>query len=97
MIIRSDLPRGVLAAQTVHAAGESSPGGLPEGTNAVVLGVPDEAALEAVSKRLTLAGTKHVRIVENDPPYTGQLMAIGCVPGRKEVIGRALRHLKLLR
>lgn len=97
MIVRADLPLGNLAAQTVHAAGESSPGGLPSGTIAVVLGVPDEPALEAVSKRLTLAGVTFVRVEENDAPFAGQLMALGCAPGEKGVIGRALRGLKLLK
>jgi peptidyl-tRNA hydrolase len=96
IIVRADLPIGVLASQVTHAAGESSPGNLPEGTNAVVLSVPDEAGLEAVSKRLALAGTEHVRIVENEGKYAGQFLAIGCKPGRKKEVGRALRHLPLL-
>jgi hypothetical protein len=62
-----------------------------------VLGVPDEAALEAVAQRLLQAGVPFVRIVEDAPPYSGQLMAIGCVPGRKEVVGRPLRGLLPLR
>ena len=62
-----------------------------------MLAVPDEAALEAVSRKLTHAGVVHKRIVEPDAPFFGQLMAIGCVPGPKEVIGRPLRDLKLLR
>lgn len=95
--MRTDLPLGPLGAQLLHAGGESSPGDLPEGTIAVVLGVPDEAALEAVSARLALAGTRHVRVVENDAPYTGQLMSIGVVPGEKGVVGRALRGLQTLR
>ena len=97
IITRRDLPLGPLAAQVAHAAGNSSPGNLPEHTIAVVLGVPDEPALESVAKRLTLAGAEFVRIVEDDAPYHGQLMAIGCKPGRKEVIGRSLSGLPLLR
>jgi hypothetical protein len=88
---------GPLAAQVVHAAGESSPGNLPTGTIAVVLGVPDEKALIAISARLTLAGIAHKRIFEDAEPYKHQLMAIGCAPGRKEVVGRVLRGLKLLK
>jgi hypothetical protein len=63
---------------------------------AVVLGVPDEAALEAVALRLERAGVAFVRVVEVDAPYSGQLMSLGVVPGRKEVVGRALRGLKLV-
>ena len=96
-IVRMDLPLGVLCAQLLHAGGESSAGNLPPGTTAVVLGVPDEAALEIVAKKLTLAGTAFVRIVEDYAPYSNQLMAIGCVPGRKKEVGRALRGLELLR
>ncbi len=97
MIIRKDLPLGVLGAQITHAAGESSPGGLPSGTNAVVLGVDDEAALHAVAARLERAGVQHVRIEEPDAPYFNQLMAIGVVPGRKENLRRHLASLPLLR
>jgi len=85
---------GLMAAQIVHAAGESSPGSLPSGTIAVALWVPDEKALIAVAARLTLAGIAHKRIFEDSEPYKHQLVAIGCVPGPKEVIGRAARGLK---
>lgn len=102
-MVRSDVPRGVQAAQIAHAAGESSPGNLPNGTHVVVLTAPSEDALEAVSARLRARGIEHTRIIEPDAPYGagdgihGQLMALGCVPGRKEVIGRALSSLPLLR
>ncbi len=96
-MIRRDLPIGILAAQLVHAAGESSPGNLSPGTNAVVLGVPNEAALRAVAQRLEDAGIAFVRVEEPDAPYLGQLMAIGLRPARKEVVRRALSSLPLLR
>lgn len=85
------------AAQIVHAAGESSPGGLPSGTNAVVLTVKSEAELQELGRRLALEGVQHVSIYEPDAPYNGALMAIGCVPQRKEVIRRHLSSLPLLR
>jgi len=96
--LREDLPRGVLAAQTVHAAGESSPGALPEGTYAVVLGVPNEAALLLIEERLCAFGIVHKAIREPDPPWCGALMAIGVVPvvDRKPV-RRALGQLPLLK
>ena len=68
MIVRSDLPRGLQAAQIVHAAGESARERVDEGTHAVVLVAQDEAALEAVRKRLVLACVPHVAIVEPDAP-----------------------------
>lgn len=95
--MRADLPRGIQAANIVHAAGESSPGNLPEGTHAVVLTVPNEDALRSVAARLEENGIRHVRIVEPDAPYCGALMALGVVPGRKEDLKRALSSLPLLR
>jgi hypothetical protein len=97
IVVRSDLPRGIQAAQVAHAAGESSPGGLPSGTNAVVLGCVSEAELADVGRRLTLEGVRHVQIYEPDQPYDGALMAIGLVPGRKEDLKRHLSTLPLLR
>jgi len=96
-VIRRDLPLGILAANLLHAGGESSPGNLPSGTHAVVLVVPDESALKAVAARLELARVPCKRIIEDDAPHTGQLMAIGCAPGRKEVVGRYLSSLPLLK
>lgn len=97
MIVRRDLPLGILAANLVHAAGETSPGGLPEGTHAIVLVVPDESALKAVAARLELARVPCKRIIEPDAPYNGALMAIGCAPGQKEVLRRFLSSLPLLK
>lgn len=81
----------------MHAAGESSPGNLPSGTHAIVLVVPDEMALRGVAVRLARAGIEFVRIEEPDAPYDGALMALGVVPGRKEVLRRSLSSLPLLR
>lgn len=97
MIVRADLPKGVQAAQIVHAAGESSPGNLAEGTYAVVLEVPDESALRAVKARLGLAQVALVAVYEPDSPFNGQLMALGLVPVRKEAVRRHLSSLPLLK
>lgn len=97
MVVRSDLPRGIQAANIIHGAGESSPGHLGPGTHAVCLVVPDEQALRAVADKLDAHGIKYVSIVETDEPYGDQLMALGCVPGRKEDLRRALSALPLLR
>lgn len=93
MVCRDDLPDGFLAAQLVHAAGESSPGNLPQGTNAVVLSVPDEASLAALADRLRAAGIDFVAVYEPDPPWNGQLTAIGLRPTRKEAVRRYLSSL----
>jgi len=81
----------------VHAAGDSSPGNLPHDTIAVVLGVPDETALETVAKRLTLAQVPFVRVEEPDPPFNGQLVALGVVPGERGIVGKPLRGLRTIK
>jgi peptidyl-tRNA hydrolase len=88
---------GVIAANLVHAAGESSPGGLPEGTRAVVLSVPDASAIEALRERLLSSAVEHKAIVETEGTYAGETMAIGVVPGRKEVLRGHFACLPLLR
>lgn len=90
VLVRSDLPLGFLAAQVVHAAGESSPGNLPHATNAVVLSVPDESTLREYCARLERAGVAHVPIHEPDAPWLGQMTAIGIAPVADR---RALRPL----
>lgn len=79
-IVRDDLPRGVIAAQLVHAAGESAGGELPPGVRAVVLAVPDERSLVRVAARLHDLGVPHRVIREPDPPWCGAAMAIGMCP-----------------
>lgn len=96
--MRADLPLGVLTAQTVHAAGESSPGNLPEGTFAVVLSVPDEQALLLVEERLRVFCIPHNAVREPDPPYSGALMTIGIVPvSDRKNVRKALGNLPLLK
>jgi len=97
-IVRTDLPRGTLAAQLVHAAGESCEGlHLPSDTHAVVLGVPDERELLVLEKRLIEAQIPHRAIREPDPPWNGQLMAIGLVPGPREKFKKYLSRYPLLK
>lgn len=98
VIVRADLPRGVLAAQVVHAAGESSPGNLPPDTTAVVLAVDDEAGLELLQASLGDAGIAHRAIREPDAPWDGALMAIGLLPlSDRGRVRPYLRRLPLLR
>lgn len=97
MVVRSDLPRGLQAAQIVHAAGESSPGGIPAGTYAVVLAVPSEEALVREADRLEKAKLQITRIYEPDAPYCGAMMAFGIAPARKEDIRRHVSCLPLLK
>jgi hypothetical protein len=81
----------------VHAAGESSPGSLPEDTHVVVLVARDELHLALVAEHLEAAGIAIVRVHEPDPPYQGTLMAVGVKPARKEVVRRHVSSLPLLR
>ena len=86
----------MLAAQVTHAAGESSPGGLPAGTYAVVLAAGPEQ-LAALAERLTAAGVPHRAIVENDGDLAGQITAIGVEPQRRSKIKHWFSSLPLLR
>lgn len=81
----------------IHAAGESSPGGLKDTTYAVALVARDEVELLLYEKRLRLAGVEHVVVREPDAPYRNAVMAIGVVPAKKGGLRRHLSSLPLLR
>ncbi len=98
VIVRADLPKGVMAAQIIHAAGESALRPIPEGTHAYALEVDNEDQLRAMSDRLRAGGVPHVLVVEPDAPYHGQAMAIGCIPTvDRERVRRHTSHLRLVR
>ena len=93
VIVRRDLPYGLTLAMVGHAAGESfyaysfsvpaAPLAMIPRCTIVVLGARNEGKLEWLRKRLEAAHVSHVPFYESDPPYDGQLMSIGLVPGRK--------------
>lgn len=85
------------AAQLIHAAGESSPGNLPEGTFAIALHARDEVHLSLIAKKLRLAGIHFTQIREPDAPYLGALMALGLHPRRKEELRRHLSELPMVK
>ena len=85
------------AANLIHAAGESSPGGLPSTTSAVALTCPDEASLRELGRRLSASGVRHRAILESEGLHAGQLMAIGVEPAGKEALRKHLSSLPLLR
>jgi peptidyl-tRNA hydrolase len=97
VVVREDLPRGILAAQVVHAAGESAclAARLPPGTHAVVLG-SSAGGLLALERALVAAGVPHVAVREPDPPYAGALLAIGLPPAPRASLRRHLGKLRLL-
>lgn len=98
VIVRGDLPHGLQVAQTIHAAGESSPGGLPSGTIAVALAAQNETQLQVLGARLADAGIPFVPIVEGDGPFEGQLMAIGVSPtSNRALLRRVTGQLPLVR
>ncbi len=101
IIVRNDLPLGVLTAQLTHAAGESSflykNDSIFKGATAVVLEVEGELALYKAAQHLRESGIAHVLIVENWIPYSGQLMALGVVPKEKADIEHAFKGFNLLR
>ena len=96
-MIREDLPLGVIAAQLIHAAGESSPGNLPPTTYAVALAARDEAHLLQIEDRLKFRKIPHFSIREPDAPWSGALMAIGIPPMVWRDARRILSTLPLLK
>lgn len=95
VIVREDLPIGVAAAQIVHAAGESVEGPVPPDAFAIVLGVPGETELRALSSRLTAADVEHRLIVETDGAHAGQAMTLGCRPAPRSSLRRHFSSLPL--
>jgi hypothetical protein len=78
VIIRADLPLGVLAAQLVHAAGESVVSPVAANTHAAVLAARDEVHLASLETQLLERGLEHRAIRE--PDRDNELMAIGIPP-----------------
>jgi hypothetical protein len=85
-----------MAAQLIHAAGESSPGNLPTNTYAIALAARDEAHLLEIEAKLKERGIPHHPIREPDPPWAGAIMSIGIPPVHWREARRALSTLPLL-
>ena len=96
MVVRRDLPLGLMGAMIVHAAGESVVEPLGDATHAIVLMARDELHLALEAERLEARGVPLVRIHEPDSPWHNALMAIGIRPRPKSVLKPLLRHLKVL-
>jgi hypothetical protein len=84
-------------AQCLHAAGESSDGKLKPGTYAVALGVETEKELRVLADKLGAKDVPIHRVEESTGKYAGQLMALGIAPGPKNLRGKYLSTLPLLR
>lgn len=76
-IVRRDLPIGILGAQLIHAAGESSEQ-VPVGTYAVALAAKNEEHLAFIEHKLQTLGIPHHAVRE--PDRNNELMAIGLQP-----------------
>lgn len=85
-----------MAAQIIHAAGESSTGDLPPGTYAVALAARDELQLHKIEKKLKKHNIPHVVIREPDPPWCGAMMAIGLLPGPRDSVRKGVSRLPLI-
>lgn len=92
------MPLGNLAAQLMHAAGESVTEPLPPNTHAVVLAAHDEEHLLRAHRRLRKRGIPHKLIREPDAPFNGAATAIGVCPVRdRRPVRRALDKYRLLK
>ncbi len=88
---------GLIGANLMHAAYESSDGSPIEHLHAVALTCPNEADLRKLAERLTAAGVRHRAIIECDGDHAGQYMAIGCMPGERRLFEKLLSSLPLLK
>ena len=94
-------------AMVAHAAGESffvkgyynalEQGGIPPipRCTVVVLAARDEAVLDELRRRLQGRSIPYVAFFESDPPYDGQLMSIGLVPGLRQDLREHLNDFAL--
>lgn len=98
VIVRKDLPLGVLAAQTIHAAGESIESPLPAGTHAICLAATCEQHLLEIASNLSKHNIKHTLIREPDEPWRNAAMAIGLAPvSDRKQIRKVVSQLPLLK
>lgn len=92
-IVRADLPARIQQAQLGHAAGRSSQGKHKIGTYSIILHAKNEEHLREIGWELFKAGINITLCHEPDAPWNGALMAIGCLPMDREVIGPLLKGL----
>jgi hypothetical protein len=94
-LVRADMPLGDQFAQLLHAAGRSVQYQLGEddNTHAVALTATNEEALLRLSYQLDHESPRpipHVLVREPDPPYNGQVTALGICP---QIRDKRLRKL----
>lgn len=97
VIVRPNLPTGVLAAQVIHAAGESAEERVQNGTHAVALVAKSPGHLGEIESKLIRLDIPHRAIREPDPPWNNELMAIGIRPMvQTSKLRRITRGLRLV-
>lgn len=99
IIVRNDLPLGVLAAMVTHASGESAAlyennHGDFNGATAVVLEATSEDNLFDIRDELNVALIDYVEVFESGGPYHDQFMAIGVIPGERNPVMKPYKILK---
>ena len=96
VIVRAGLPLGVMAAQIIHAAGESAAGLPDSNTRALAVEARSDGEMYETLDRIRERGLAHVEIHEPDAPYKGALLAIGIRPVAKGCL-KFLQHLPLIK
>lgn len=101
IIVRRDLPVGVVAAMVTHAAGESAALyekmlGEFDGAYAVVLAVKTELRLEKAKALLDTHDIAYTEVRESSAPYNGALMALGLMPIERDEVEEILNDFQLL-
>ena len=96
VIVRPGLDRGMLAAQILHAAAESADGLHDSRTHALAVEARSDEELRAMLEQARSRGLRCVEVVEDTPPWTGAIMAVGIAPTAKNDL-RFLQHLPLIK
>lgn len=87
------------AAQLVHAAGESFRDPPIRGSPiyAVALAARDEVDLLRLEQKLIRADIAHHAVREPDPPFNGELMAIGIRPIYRDRVKKIISKYPLIK
>ncbi len=100
VVVLAGLPLGVMAAQIIHAAGESaviSFGRKPDSyTHALAVEARSDDEMNVTLSKAAERGIMAVPIHEPDAPYNGALLAIGFAPIERSKL-KWLQHLPLIK
>ena len=97
IIVRKDMPMGVVAAQVAHVAAESAVlyTSFFHGSTVVVLEVDNQTQLLRANSKLIQAGLAPVCFYESSGPLGGQFTALGLVPCEREKVAELLKNYRL--